>query len=93
MIITKVHSKYITESVSLIEKPAMDSKNTKCNYGDCKKHVAHIIGDCVYCVKKFCVKHRLPESHNCHNIELCKRIANDRNSNLLMQSKCVGNKI
>ena len=66
---------------------------SKCSYGDCKKQVAPVIGACVYCVKNFCIKHRLPESHQCTNIELCKRIANDRNSAELIKCKCVGKKI
>ena len=66
---------------------------SKCSYGDCKTKVALVVGDCKYCIKRFCMKHSLPEQHQCHNIELCKRIAIDRNSAELLKFKCVGNKI
>ena len=71
----------------------MSSMTKKCSYGDCKKNVAFAIGDCVYCVKMFCLKHRLPEDHDCNNMNVCKRNAMERNSVLLMKSKCVGTKI
>lgn len=72
---------------------AMLSKKQTCNYSDCNKRAAIIIGDCRYCHLKFCPAHRLPEVHLCTGIDECKQVALDRNSAILLSGKCVGSKI
>ena len=64
----------------------------KCQNQDCKKNVDIIVGDCNYCKKNFCQKHRLPEDHSCQNLEDCRKSAFTKNSNKLTQERCVSNK-
>jgi predicted nucleic acid binding AN1-type Zn finger protein len=45
---------------------------SKCVFDDCKAPVAVIIGDCKYCTGKFCLKHRLPETHACTAMQTCR---------------------
>ena len=37
----------------------------KCKEDGCNRAVC-LIGDCRYCDGKFCLKHRLPETHACN---------------------------
>ena len=64
--------------------------NKKCF---CGKKVASIIGDCKFCDNKFCLVHRLPESHECVGLANCCREAKERNEEKLLNEKCVGTKI
>ena len=53
----------------------MECDKKMCKY--CKKNITSINFKCLYCEKIFCVKHRLPEDHECSNdykkiIKICK---------------------
>ena len=52
---------------------------------DCFKRNALIVGDCKYCKKSFCLKHRLPECHSCQNLQACKDAHFEKNKNALIQ--------
>ena len=67
--------------------------NVKSKCSTCGGKYANIIGDCKFCKCKFCLSHRLPESHNCINISICKDNAFSINSNKVMSEKCVASKI
>ena len=45
------------------------STSSKCKI--CKKKAVLIAGDCNYCGNGYCMKHRLPEVHNCENKQDC----------------------
>ena len=64
-----------------------------CQMTDCKHKVSPIIGDCKYCDGHFCSYHRLPEVHQCHGLEKCKREHFDRNRTKLMNEKTVPNQL
>ena len=64
--------------------------NKKCF---CGKKFASIIGDCKFCDCKFCLIHRLPESHNCTKLDECCKIAKENNEIKLMEEKCIASKI
>lgn len=49
----------------------------RCPYDHCIRKVAKIIGHCNFCDYNFCVNHRLPESHNCHQYHNCKSKAKE----------------
>ena len=66
---------------------------TKTKCATCGKKAAAIIGDCRFCEQKFCLKHRLPESHACINLENCKNEAKERNTENVMNGKCVSAKV
>lgn len=58
-----------------------------CNFTDCKRRCALIIGDCKYCEKHYCSVHRLPEDHKCEKLEECKKNSFEKNKNKLMKEK------
>jgi predicted nucleic acid binding AN1-type Zn finger protein len=71
---------------------------TKCDYedettGKCTAQCAMIIGDCKFCQRRFCGKHRLPESHVCPNIGACQNEQFERNKKALLSNTCVGKKL
>lgn len=59
----------------------------------CSQAPAKIVGDCRYCLKKFCTKHRLPEAHACDGINECREIACKKLGDRLLGEKCVGSKV
>jgi predicted nucleic acid binding AN1-type Zn finger protein len=59
----------------------------------CKERVVKIIGDCKYCKKKFCSKHRMVESHNCENLESCRQQHFQKNSQKLSSEKTTARKM
>ena len=58
-----------------------------CSFESCKKKVHLISFTCDYCNKKYCIKHRLPEVHNCQGK---KEVDIEKISNEL---RCVKDKI
>ena len=64
----------------------------KCAHENCTDKVV-LIGDCRYCTKSFCGKHRLPEDHVCPELKSCKQLAYDRNQEKLMNEKCAPTKV
>jgi hypothetical protein len=53
-------------------------KIQKCNYQGCKKPLNLIQREVMSCCQKcFCQLHRLPEDHNCLNMETIKQKAKD----------------
>ncbi|KAI8149798.1 hypothetical protein BJV82DRAFT_584691 [Fennellomyces sp. T-0311] len=79
------------------DKPTVSSpqkpRRSRCAFQDCTDKVVKIVGDCRYCQSKYCVRHRLPETHACENMTSCRQDAYNRNSNKLLRERCVGNKV
>jgi hypothetical protein len=67
--------------------------NSKSKCATCGNKCSVIIGDCKFCKCNFCLNHRLPETHNCININICKSKAFILNSNKVISEKCVASKI
>ena len=59
----------------------------------CFKRAAPLIGDCNFCMSKFCAMHRLPESHACACMNQCKKQQYETNRETLMRNKCVASQI
>ena len=59
----------------------------------CFKRAAPLIGDCNFCMSKFCAMHRLPESHTCACMNQCKQQQYETNRDTLMRNKCVASQI
>ena len=55
----------------------------------CGALAQRIVGDCGFCGGHFCSKHRLLESHNCPNLEDCKKESHDRNRERLESERTV----
>jgi len=68
-------------------------KSNKCDFVDCAKKPAVIIGDCKFCSLKFCAQHRLPETHDCSNIKDCRQQSFEKNKEKLLKEKCVATKV
>ena len=59
----------------------------------CFQKAAAIVGNCRYCQLNYCSAHRLPESHLCPHLDICKRQSFDKNSHTVLSGKCVALKI
>jgi len=62
----------------------------RCSLENCKLKISSITTiSCNLCSKKFCLKHRLPEDHICH--QLPQKCINDKKilENELLTNKCV----
>lgn len=68
-------------------------KSNKCHIEQCLDRVAKIVGDCRYCSHSHCTKHRLPESHACEKLSNCRQESYERNSDKLLNGKCVADKL
>ena len=66
---------------------------TTCSFNECTTRVVRIIGDCKYCSSQYCGKHRLPEDHNCKNIQAVKKRAFEINQSKVLDGECVAKKI
>ncbi|RKP22688.1 ubiquitin-related domain-containing protein [Syncephalis pseudoplumigaleata] len=64
-------------------------RSGRCHFGDCTDRVVKIVGDCRYCQKRFCGRHRLPEAHACSNLTTCQQASFERNAGKLLQEKCL----
>ncbi|KAI5474179.1 hypothetical protein MNV49_003991 [Pseudohyphozyma bogoriensis] len=59
----------------------------------CSSAAVRIVGDCSFCSKSFCGRHRLPEDHTCANLASCRQEAFDRNKSKLESEQTVGSKL
>ncbi|KAI9144593.1 polyubiquitin [Paraphysoderma sedebokerense] len=73
--------------------PPPAKKSSRCAVDGCKDKVVKIIGDCRYCTKRYCGKHRLPESHACEQLDSCRQAAADKLTGKLLNEKCVAQKV
>ena len=67
-----VHSFSIDALLSLHFCFTIKSMKTRCVMIDCRAQAATIVGVCKYCKGKFCLIHRLPESHQCPCMQSCR---------------------
>merc|ERR1711890_52288 len=58
-----------------------------CIFSNCLNRINRVIGTCLHCKYTFCGKHRIPESHDCEKMVLCKKRAFDKNSDKLSREK------
>jgi len=59
----------------------------------CAKKTVLVVGDCKFCQKHFCAKHRLPEIHQCSGLDTCRKASYEKNAAKLMEEKCVASKV
>ncbi|USW59124.1 Putative Zinc finger, AN1-type, Ubiquitin-like domain, Ubiquitin-like domain superfamily [Septoria linicola] len=64
-------------------------KKIRCAMKDCKEGIARITGDCTFCNKQYCNKHRMLESHSCEGLENCKKEEKERNREKLESERTV----
>jgi predicted nucleic acid binding AN1-type Zn finger protein len=91
-----------TESISTATTSTSSTPNTpivhhkksnRCHLEGCNSRVVKIVGHCRYCQFSFCSTHRLPETHNCANLDFCKQTSFEKNSTKLLREKCVKLKV
>jgi predicted nucleic acid binding AN1-type Zn finger protein len=80
----------VLPSTSPISVPNV--QKNRCYRDGCTERIAKIVGDCRYCGHGYCSRHRLPESHDCDNIQGCRQQSYEKNSSKLMGEKCVADK-
>ncbi|ORX83995.1 ubiquitin-domain-containing protein [Basidiobolus meristosporus CBS 931.73] len=66
---------------------------TKCSVAGCSDRAIRIVGECRYCGRKFCGRHRIPEAHACSNLTTCKQTSFERYADRLLSEKCVASKV
>jgi AN1-like Zinc finger/Ubiquitin-2 like Rad60 SUMO-like len=59
---------------------AKKSNRPRCGKAGCKTPAQPIVGDCGFCQKRFCGKHRMLESHNCEGLEDARQADKERNA-------------
>ena len=79
--------------VTNVEATATAKKGSKCYINTCLDRAAKIIGACRYCEHAYCGKHRLPECHGCEGLNTCRQESYDKNSDKLLNGKCVADKL
>lgn len=65
----------------------------RCTVLGCGERIAKIVGECRYCGHGYCSRHRLPESHQCDNMQGCRQQSYEKNSSKLLGEKCVADKV
>ncbi|KAI8817095.1 polyubiquitin 5 [Fimicolochytrium jonesii] len=73
--------------------PSPAKKSTRCKFPACTAKPVKIIGLCRYCTHTFCSKHRLPEAHQCQQMQSCRQVAAERLAGKLLGEKCVASKV
>lgn len=75
-----VSSTKATPTSSGTSTPKKKSNKPRCSKEGCKTAAQPIVGDCGFCQKRFCGKHRMLESHNCAGLEDARQADKDRNA-------------
>ncbi|TPX72630.1 hypothetical protein SpCBS45565_g00288 [Spizellomyces sp. 'palustris'] len=88
-----VSSSSLSSSSTAPTTPKSGKKSTKCNMSGCSDKVVKIVGQCRYCTHGFCAKHRLPEAHQCQEMQTCRAAAQSRLAGKLLNEKCVASKV
>ncbi|KAI1613287.1 hypothetical protein EDD37DRAFT_648791 [Exophiala viscosa] len=65
------------------------SNKPRCSKDGCKGPAQPIVGDCGFCQKRFCGKHRMLESHNCEGLEDARQADKDRNAAKLQGERTI----
>lgn len=76
-----------------VPPPVPVKKNNVCHHDGCSDRIVKIIGDCRYCERKHCGRHRLPEMHACPNLQACREAHFKKNENKLLGEKTVAGKV
>lgn len=77
---------------TIIAKPTITPairRKPRCAHPPCKAAAQSITGDCGFCQKRFCSKHRMLESHACEGLEDAKKAERDRNREKLENERTV----
>ncbi|EXJ54343.1 hypothetical protein A1O7_09682 [Cladophialophora yegresii CBS 114405] len=69
--------------------PKKKSNKPRCSKDGCKTAAQPIVGDCGFCQKRFCGKHRMLESHNCEGLADARKADKDRNTAKLQGERTV----
>ncbi|KAI0372828.1 hypothetical protein BV20DRAFT_1013908 [Pilatotrama ljubarskyi] len=59
----------------------------------CNQAVLRLVGQCPHCRLEFCSTHRMPEHHECQNLENCRQQAFEKNKAKLESERTVASKM
>ncbi|CAL1704928.1 unnamed protein product [Somion occarium] len=59
----------------------------------CNSAALRLVGQCPHCRAEFCGAHRMPEHHNCQNLESCRQQAFEKNKAKLESERTVSPKM
>ncbi|KAI0780760.1 hypothetical protein BD413DRAFT_608009 [Trametes elegans] len=59
----------------------------------CNQAVLRLVGQCPHCRLEFCGTHRMPEHHECQNLESCRQQAFEKNKAKLESERTVASKM
>ncbi|EIW60051.1 uncharacterized protein TRAVEDRAFT_145087 [Trametes versicolor FP-101664 SS1] len=59
----------------------------------CNQAVLRLVGQCPHCRLEFCSTHRMPEHHECQNLESCRQQAFEKNKAKLESERTVASKM
>jgi len=79
-------------SSNKITKPSKKKSKKLCNYKNCSNPHS-IIGDCSFCFKKYCTRHRLLEAHDCEHYRDVRNDYHERNAKQLQAQQTVTSKV
>ena len=95
--VKKSRCQYVNHTLLLQNSVTIDDIKTMVNEERkkyiCKNRPVLITGDCSYCKKKYCNKHRLPEDHQCTDMASCKEESFNKNKSKLLDGKCIKPKL
>lgn len=81
-----------TPSINKVSKPIKKKSKKLCHFKNCSSPHS-IIGDCSFCFKKFCTRHRLLEAHDCEHYREVKNDYHERNAKQLQSQQTVVSKV
>ncbi|KAL3893959.1 MAG: hypothetical protein SGCHY_005541, partial [Lobulomycetales sp.] len=76
-----------TTAPAAAPQPTVARKKLTCALEDCKDKPVKIVGDCRWCSKRFCSRHRLPEAHACVNLSGCRENSTEKFASRLLAEK------
>jgi hypothetical protein len=78
-----------TPAASTPSSAPRKSNKPRCSKVGCKAAAQPIVGDCGFCQKRFCGKHRMLESHSCEGLDDARQADRDRNTAKLESDRTV----
>ncbi|CCD25379.1 Tmc1p NDAI_0F00600 [Naumovozyma dairenensis CBS 421] len=93
-LLTKEKSHRVEKNRSKSNKTKKGKKGKSiCYYGDCISPIAKFIGECKFCDRQFCSRHRLLETHSCEGLVSCKEEMHKKNADKLSAERTKNQKI
>ncbi|CCH63091.1 hypothetical protein TBLA_0J00930 [Henningerozyma blattae CBS 6284] len=83
----------VKTTCKVTKKKGNKRRKNQCYYGDCSSTISKFIGNCKFCNKNYCSKHRLMEIHDCRGLKSCRDQMHKRNAEKLASEQTKSPKI